>query len=47
MTIRGSMLTNNGAGSVNSFGGAPLLTFGDNNIIGPNGTGFTGSIAVQ
>jgi len=47
VTVSASTLTNNGSGAVGSFGGGALLTFGDNRLVGSNGTGFTGPIALQ
>ena len=48
VTLRASTVTNNAAGQVNFFGGgATLRTFGDNNIVGTSGTGFTGPVALQ
>jgi len=42
VTLRASTVTNNGSGAINVFGGATLQTFGDNNIVGAFGTGFSG-----
>ena len=46
VTVGSSMLSNNGT-ATNAVGGGALLSFGNNQVTGPAGTGFSGGIGPQ
>jgi len=46
VTVNNSSILNNGT-ALNFFGGGSLLTYGNNRVVGPPGTGFSGPVGLQ
>jgi hypothetical protein len=45
--LNNTLLDSNATGATSAVGGGRVLTYGNNSVVGPLGSGFTGSVPLQ